>query len=412
VNRPIDLIWSVITSLRLTIICLVTLMVLVVSCTLAQVSLGTWGAVEVYMRSWLVWWEVPGTGYLIPVLPGGALVGLVLLVNLVSAQVRRLERTWKKAGIWIAHVGLVLLIMGEFISGLAQRETQMAIEVGQTVNYVESPREMELALVDVTDPATDDVFSIAGPILARRSSIEVPGTPVTLLVRGYYRNAFLGSRRPQDPAIATVGVGTGVVVVPQPPVSKDEEVNRSAAFVEPVVAGQSQGVYLVSNAIDSPQTFTAAGRTWELSMRHWREYLPYAVTLRDFRHDVYTGTQIPKNFSSQVHIVNPSRGESRDVLIFMNQPLRYEHKAFYQASFGKNDTLSILQVVENPGWLLPYASTVLVMIGLLVQFGITFRRSMGRQARAQATAGAAPPGRQAQAAKPARPAQPAATTEA
>ena len=44
----------------------------------------------------------------------------------------------------------------------------------------------------------------------------------------------------------------------------------------------------------------------------------------------------------------------------MNQPLRYEGKAFYQASFGKGDTLSILQVVENPGWLLPYVSCVLV----------------------------------------------------
>jgi len=44
------------------------------------------------------------------------------------------------------------------------------------------------------------------------------------------------------------------------------------------------------------------------------------------------------------------------VLIFMNQPLRYAGKTFYQASFGKGDTLSVLQVVKNPGWLLPYIS--------------------------------------------------------
>jgi hypothetical protein len=387
------MLWQVVTSLRLTIVCLVTLMVLVVACTLAQVSLGTWGAVEVYMRSWLVWWEVPGTSYLVPIMPGGALVGLVLLVNLISAQVRRLERSWKKAGIWIAHAGLVLLVMGEFVSGLAQRETQLVFDEGQTVNYVESPREMELALVDVTDPAVDDVYSIAGPTLARRSSFQVPGTPVQLLVRTYHRNAFLGTRRPQDPpSTATVGVGTDLTVVPEAPVSRDEEVNRSVALVEPVVGGRSQGVFLVSNAIDAPQTFVAGGRTYQLSMRHWREYLPYAVTLLDFRHDVYPGTQIPKNFSSQVHIANPSRGESRDVLIYMNQPLRYEGKAFYQASFGKNDTQSILQVVENPGWLLPYVSTLLVVIGLLVHFGITFQRSMGRQVRARAAAGAAQAG--------------------
>jgi len=63
----------------------------------------------------------------------------------------------------------------------------------------------------------------------------------------------------------------------------------------------------------------------------------------------------------------------------MNQPLRYDGKAFYQASFGKGDTLSILQVVENPGWLLPYISCVLVTLGLLIHFGITLRRFLKRR---------------------------------
>jgi hypothetical protein len=335
-----------------------------------------------------VWWHVPGTAWAIPIMPGGALVGGVLLASLIAAQVSRLERSWKKAGIWIAHAGLVLLVMGMFITGLAQRETQIAVEEGQTVNFVESPREMELALIDRTDAAYDEVYSIPAWTLGRRDLVAIPGTPVVIRVKGYFRNAFLGTRRAQDPpSPATQGLGPTVTVVPQPPVSRDEEINRSAAFVEPVVGGQSMGTWLVSNAIDQEQAFSAGGRTWVLVMRHLREYLPYAVTLKDFRHDVYPGTGIPKNFASLVRIDNPSRGESRDVLISMNQPLRYEGKAFYQSSFGKNDTLSILQVVQNPGWLVPYVSCVLVMIGLIVHFGITFRRSMlGRQAKAAAAA--------------------------
>ncbi len=67
----------------------------------------------------------------------------------------------------------------------------------------------------------------------------------------------------------------------------------------------------------------------------------------------------------------------------MNQPLRYDGKAFYQASFGKGDTLSILQVVQNPGWLLPYISCVLVAIGLIVHFSIALRRGMRRQQQPQ-----------------------------
>ena len=49
-----------VTSLKLTIVCLALLMLLVVACTLAQVQLGTIGAVDLYMRSFLVWWQVPG----------------------------------------------------------------------------------------------------------------------------------------------------------------------------------------------------------------------------------------------------------------------------------------------------------------------------------------------------------------
>jgi hypothetical protein len=386
---PSKTIWDVITSLKLTIFCLAALMILVVSCTLAQVHLGTFGAVDAYMRRWLIWWDVPGSAWSFPVFPGGALVGLVLAVNLFAAQLRRLELSWKKAGIWIAHAGLILLVVGEFVTGMYQVETQMAIEEGQTTNFVESPRQTELAVIDTTDPAGDDVYSIPESLLARAREIPIPGTPVTLNVRGYYRNADLAMRQPTDPpAVATAGVGADVTVRALPPVSRDEEMNVTTAFVEPVAAGRSYGTWLVSARLGAPQSFTHEGRTYQLQVRPRRIYLPYSVTLKKFSHDVYPGTNIPKNFSSLVHLSNPSRGEERDVLIFMNQPLRYDGKAFYQASFGKNDTLSILQVVQNPGWLLPYVSCVLVTIGLLVHFAITLRRSVRRQAAGRAAAGA------------------------
>ena len=382
--------WDAITSLKLTIVCLAALMVLVVANTLAQVNLGTFGATERFMRTWLVWWDVPGTALRIPVFAGGALVGTVLMVNLIAAQGRRLELSWKKAGLWIIHAGLILLFVGEFVSGALQVETQLAVEEGQTVDFVEAPRELEVAVIDVTDPAHDDVYSIAERRLARGGTIELPGTPLQLRVVRYFRNAALSMRTPADPPTpVTAGIGAAVAVRELPPVARDDMQNRGAAFVEPVAGGRSRGTFLVSNALEAPQTFEHEGRTWLILMRNRREYLPYTMTLKDFRHDVYPGTSIPKNFSSLVHLVNPTTGENRDVLIYMNQPLRYDGKAFYQSSFGKNDTLSILQVVENPGWLLPYVSTALVTLGLLVHFGITLRRSQRRR-QAAAAPGAQP----------------------
>jgi hypothetical protein len=379
--RISSLLWDALTSLKLTILCLALLMVLVILCTLAQVQLGTLGAVNAYIRSFFVWWDVPGTSWSIAILPGGALVGLVLAMNLLAAQVKRLELSWKKVGLWIVHAGLILLVMGEFVTSAFQVDAQMAIEEGQTLDYVESPRDLELAVIDTTDPTYDDVYGISTSLLAHGGSIDVPGTPVSLKIKSFYANAELAPRGPTDPpALADRGVGASVSVQPLPPVTTDDEMNRAAAFVEPVAGGRSYGTWLVSNGLGAPQSFVHEGRTYVLAMRARRQYLPYSVTLKKFRHDVYAGTDIPKNFSSLVHLSNPSRGEERDVLIYMNQPLRYAGKAFYQASFGKGDTLSVLQVVENPGWLLPYISCALVTLGLVVHFALSLRRGMTRRA--------------------------------
>ena len=54
----------------------------------------------------------------------------------------------------------------------------------------------------------------------------------------------------------------------------------------------------------------------------------------------------------------------------MNNPLRHAGLTFYQASFEKGDKVSILQVVRNPGWVLPYISCIMMGLGLLVQFGL------------------------------------------
>ena len=372
--------WDAVASLKLTIACLLCLMVLVVACTLAQVRMGTFAAVNAFIRSALVWWQVPGTGFRVPVFPGGLTVGVVLLANLIVAQGRRLEASWRKSGLWLVHAGLILLFVGEFVSGARQVEMQLAVEEGQTVSFLESPRDLELAVTDVTDPARDEVHGISEALLAREKLIAVPGTPLSLRVASYYQNADLSPRADSAPASrATEGVGTSLVARELAPVSRDDERDLRAVFIEPIAGGRSYGTWLVSNALGAPQSFIHEGRTYALSLRQRREYLPYSLTLKKFSHDVYPGTDIPKNFSSLVHLSNAARGEERDVLISMNQPLRYAGKAFYQASFGKNDTLSILQVVENPGWLLPYISCMLVAAGLVLHFALSLGRSLRRR---------------------------------
>ncbi|MDE3244990.1 MAG: hypothetical protein KGN80_02800, partial [Acidobacteriota bacterium] len=141
--------WDFLSSFQLTIVSLALLMLLVLFCTLAQVPLGTYGAVNMYMRSFWVWWGPEGSRWIFPVFPGGTLVGLILTLNLVASTFKRLQLTWAKAGLWLVHIGLILLVSAEFVSAALQVDDRMAIEQGQTVNFVENSRSMELAIVDV-----------------------------------------------------------------------------------------------------------------------------------------------------------------------------------------------------------------------------------------------------------------------
>jgi hypothetical protein len=104
-------------------------------------------------------------------------------------------------------------------------------------------------------------------------------------------------------------------------------------------------------------------------LRPARYYKPFSLQLVDFSHDRYMGTDIPKNFSSRVRLLRSDTKEDREVLIYMNNPLRYGGETFYQSGFDERDErVTILQVVRNPGWLTPYFSCALVGIGLCVQF--------------------------------------------
>lgn len=376
-RKPLPRLLEQLASLRLTIVSMSILMVLVIFCTLAQVKLGTFGAVEVYMRRWFVWLELTPS-FSLPVFPGGALAGGALLVNLAAALVLRFRFEMKKLGLWLAHAGLVLLVAGEFVTGVFQEETTLTFDEGQTVNYVESPRKMELTLVDSTDPKADRLYHVPLSLLVPGKEVSVPGTPVSFVVKTFHPNAALTSRTEQDgPAPVMAGVGGMVKVRPLPPVSNDQERNAPVVILEARAGGQGYGTWLLSPELGAPQGFPHEGRTWRMALGPKREYLPYSLTLKDFRHDVYPGTQIPKNFSSLVHL--KGEGQDRDVLISMNQPLRFGGKAFYQASFGKGDTQSILQVVENPGWLLPYISCTVITLGLILHFGLMLGRALRRE---------------------------------
>jgi hypothetical protein len=376
-------------SMQLTVVLLILSLLLVFVATLDQVNLGVWAVQEKYFRSFFVLWRAPSGSLAFPIFPGGYLIGGLLFINLISAHIYRFKLNWKKSGIFLVHFGLIFLLVGELLSGLWQEDFHMRLDEGQTSNFSESPLFNELAIIDTTDPKWDDVVAIPEKLLARHEPIQHPKLPFRIVTRAYYPNAEVQMRNQvtnPPPPLATMGIGAEVAVSPQPVTYKPNEANQPVAAIELIGANGSLGTWLVSTALGNPQTFTHEGRTWELMLRAERYYKPFSLTLLKFSHDRYAGTDIPKNFSSRVRIKSDDGATDREVKIYMNNPLRFAGLTFYQAGFENNDRTTILQVVRNPSWRLPYAACALMSLGLLIQFGISLTGFIRKRSAAQASA--------------------------
>ncbi len=359
-------------SLKLTVVLLVFSILLILAATLDQVNLGIWAVQEKYFYTFVVYMKVGNVS--LAIFPGGFTIGGLLLVNLLAAHFYRFKFTWRKVGIWLAHAGLILLIIGQLLTGLWQDEYQLRLDQGQTKNFSESYRNVELVLTDTTNPKFDEVVAIPEKPLARLETVQHPKLPFRVVVKTYFPNSSLqlrGPMQPADPAApATQGIGPRVLATLQPLTYKQEERNIPSAYVELVGPDGTLGTWLVSPWLDETQRFSVAGRDWKIALRFARHYQPYALTLLKFSHDRYAGTEIPKNFSSRIRLTTPDGRDDREVLIYMNNPLRYAGLTFYQAGFENNDQTTVLQVVRNPSWLIPYVACIIMTLGLLIQFGI------------------------------------------
>ncbi|MGC8888048.1 MAG: cytochrome c biogenesis protein ResB [Verrucomicrobiia bacterium] len=360
------------TSIRLTVICLALAMVLVFLGTLAQVDKGIFIVQKEFFQSLIVFSDIRILNHKIPIIfPGGYLIGLVLLVNLIASHFKRFGLLPQKIGLLLTHFGLLVLLVGQLMIDQLHIESNMRLVEGESKNYSESYSRCELAFVKVSDPDSDTVVSIPELQLYKGNVIRHPALPFEVKINEYYENSRLENlpNPSSEKGAATLGIGRTVRVNPQPLVTTSDQRNAPSAIIELLGNNAPQGSWLVSFFIDDAQTFAAGNEQWQMFLRPERYYKPYFITLLDFTHEKYPGTDIPKNFSSRVKLTNPHTKEEREVLIYMNNPLRYGGETYYQGSFDPNDDrVSILQVVKNPAWTTPYIACALVGLGMVMHF--------------------------------------------
>jgi ABC-type transport system involved in cytochrome c biogenesis permease subunit len=295
----------------------------------------------------------------------------------------------KRAGIVLLHGGVALLMCSELWTGLTAHEAQMRITEGETTNFTSDIRTTELAVIDHSNPDHDRVTVLPASLLIDHvgavERIEHTDLPVTIQVLRWLANSDLRVVAQGGANAATAGVGLHYVADEARTgsgVGTDETVDQPAAYVElfSKATGESLGTFLVAAALPA-QPIGAGAPTCDLALRFQRSYYPYSLTLKDFRFDRYVGTNTPKNYSSLVQLTDPAQNVDREVLIWMNNPLRYAGSTFYQADFDQTtEQTTVLQVVTNPGWMAPYVACMLVATGMLAHFGMLLVRFSRRRA--------------------------------
>ena len=360
------------TSLKLTIFCLACAMVLVFLGTIDQVNIGVYEAENRYFKSFFLFFTLPRTDLRVPWFPGGYIVGSLLLVNLVAAHVARFKWSWKKIGIVLLHSGLILLLAGQLFADIfVDLESQLRLDQGETKNYSESFYFDELALIDTSAADSDQVISIPGSRLAKGNKIDLPVDGLRMVINDYYPNcALISPSQLPHPGYPHLPISPMAVAVQLDKTYKQNERNLPAADFSIFQKDQLIGTWRLAAGFPRPINFQVGNKSYQAVLRPKRFYKPFAIKLVQFRHDRYAGTDIAKNFSSRIRLLDPSRHEDRESLIFMNNPLRYRGFTFYQAGFDNNDQTTVLQVARNPSWLVPYISCALIVAGLLVQFGM------------------------------------------
>jgi len=401
------------TSLKLTAVLLGFAIILVFVGTLAQADEGLYGAQAHYFKQWIV---VGANlfGHKIPlILPGGYLLGTLLLVNLIASHIYRFEFSLKKTGIQLAHAGVIVLLVGQLSTDMLSRELQMSFSEGETRTYSNSATECELVF-----QCGDQVTAIPEKMLQTGTEMEVPSLPFKIRVKQHFHNSDVTFRPPMmqnGPPMASEGIARNFDFVKKEDAKSMDERNIPTAILEFRTANASLGTWAVSDwagdssliaavrngyeqmgagmaqkiatQLATPQSIDINNKQYVFALRPARVVHPFSLTLLKATHTVYPGTDIPKDFRSRVQIDNHKTGEKREVEISMNHPLRYGGFTFYQyqmdagqvAEQAGHTPSSVLQVVRNPSWLTPYIGCAMVGAGLMVQFMIHLAGFVSKQ---------------------------------
>lgn len=296
----------------------------------------------------------------------------------------------KRSGIVLLHSGIGLLMFYELHVAMTAIETQMNLQEGETTAFVHDIRTFELAVIDKSAGDKERVTAIPRSMIQSGAKIDSPEIPFKIEITDVLTNSHLRAAAVTDKNPATAGLGVEWFAEPKKPGSgtdMDSKVDMAAAYVTLTDRASSKpiGTYLVGMLLsmsNETDLIRVGDKTYELSLRPKRYYKPFKFTLKDVRKDDYIGTTTPRNYASEVHIIDADQHVDEVKTIWMNNPLRFANETFYQSGYFRDRATGVehttLSVVANSGWMMPYVACMLVSVGMLAHFLMLLTRFLVR----------------------------------
>ncbi len=331
------------------------LMALVVAGTVAQKYIGLYDSQRMFFSSFIFWaGPVP--------LPGGRVVTALLLLGLLSKLIT--ASPWRKAtaGIFIAHLGVMLLLLGGMVTATFCTEGYAALEKNEsTSRFFDYHRRM--LTVSKNDKT---LMQIPLADIAEGKVIADAALPFTLTVHAVCHNCTMAPRQSNSPDLH--GPAKKVMLSPLADYLEDER-NLSGAELGIAKTGtEADGTYIAFEPMEKQPRFVVGKDSYGITLGRADYPLPFALQLLDAQEKVHPGTDVPSSYRSVVMLTDGAVRQR--FVITMNHPLRYKGYTVYQASFsGDADTSQTKSVsfaiVQNGGRVFPYIASLTLCLGLV-----------------------------------------------
>ena len=338
--------------------------------TLAQRDQSLFEVQKKYFESTFLIWEL---GPVSVPLPGVKLLLGLLCVNLILGGLVRIRKTGATAGVIVAHVGILWMLVAGLVEYVASTKGYMKLYPEQSTDEYISFFEWEITIHE--DGLTreyvipgEKFIQLAGD---QRATFRHADLPFELAIERVHKNSTVipvGRGRPEDPP----PVGGYILRPLQMNKEAEADVAGCVAIIRDVQGGDESRVILWGLQ-QVPYTLERAEKRYAIDLHRRRWQVPFRIELAEFRKIDHPGTRMAASYESDV--VKVESGNTEPITISMNNPLRHAGYTLFQSSWGPQDKepgtvplYSVFSVVRNPADAWPMYSCYVIAVGLLLHF--------------------------------------------